>query len=376
MPATVALLVATKKGSWIYRADPARRKWTVSAPIRFGEVSHHFVQDPRAPKRMVLCAHPGHLGPSVYHSNNAGKTWKEASKPPAFPQVEGGRSVKYAAAFTPGHASEPGVWYAGTSPQGLFRSEDHGATWQSVEGFNEHPMNRTWCGAPNEGPPDGARLHSIEIDPRDKNHIYVAMSAGGVFESTDGGKDWKPLNLGCAADHLPMTDPEYGHDPHCLKLHPMMPDRLYQQNHYGIYRLDRNGAGAGDRWERIGKKMPKSIGDIGFPIVLHPRDPDTAWVFPMDGTTVWPRTSPGGKPAVYATHNAGKTWQRHDKGLPTENAWFTVFRQSMTADAEKNVGLYFGTTNGELWASRDEGESWKCIAQHLPRIQSVAVAYL
>jgi len=105
-------------------------------------------------------------------------------------------------------------------------------------------------------------------------------------------------------------------------LHPANPDRIYQQNHCGVYRMDR----AEGRWIRIGCNLRKKIGDIGFPIALHPRDPDTVWVFPMDGTTIWPRTSPGGKPAAYISRNAGKTWHRQDQGLPQQQAWFTVKR--------------------------------------------------
>jgi hypothetical protein len=126
-------------------------------------------------------------------------------------------------------------------------------------------------------------------------------------------------------------------------------------------------------WTRIGTNLPSKINDHGFPIVLHPRDPDTAWVFPMDGTTVWPRTSPEGKPAVYVTHSAGKRWIRQDNGLPAR-AWFTVKRQAMAVDSSKPAGLYFGTTSGEIWASRDEGGKWLCLAQHLPHIYSVEVA--
>jgi photosystem II stability/assembly factor-like uncharacterized protein len=322
---------------------------------------------------MLIAAKTGHLGPTIYRSTNRGKTWKEASRPPAFdkaPEGTEGKVLDHSFWLTPGHASEPGVWYSGSSPQGLFRTEDGGASWESVRGFNNHPKNADWCGDPKQGPPDGARMHSINIDPRDKRHMYLGMSAGGVFESVDQGKNWAPLNQGCAADFIPTPDPEYGHDPHCVRLHPLMPDRLYQQNHCGVYRLDRPGV----RWERIGRKLPKKVGDIGFPMVLHPRDPDTVWVFPMDGGTVWPRTSVGGKPAVYVTHNAGRTWARQDKGLPESNAWFTVYRQAMTADAGKPVGLYFGTTSGELWASRDEGASWKCLLRHLPRVHSVEAA--
>jgi hypothetical protein len=166
------------------------------------------------------------------------------------------------------------------------------------------------------------------------------------------------------------------HDPHCVRLCPGNPDRLYQQNHCGIYRIDRSGDTGMDAWQRIGRKMPKGVGDIGFPMVVHPRDADTAWVFPMDGTTVWPRTSPGGRPAAYVTRNAGRSWQRLDQGLPESQAWWTVKRQAMTADSQATPALYLGTTSGELWIGRDEGARWSNIARHLPEIYAVEVATL
>jgi len=370
---SLALLVGTRKGAFILRADPSRRNWKTSPPILLGSLVHHLVQDPRNRRTILLAARTGHLGPTVFRSTDFGRTWKEAQKPPAFPKApegEKGRVLAHVFWLTPGHASEPGVWYAGSSPHGLFRSEDGGNTWEGVAGLNDHPMRATWSGGEQEAPPDGATLHSILIDPRNPRHMYLGLSTGGFFESTDQGREWKPLNQGCAAEFVPNPHPEYGHDPHCVRLHPLMPDRLYQQNHCGIYRMER----AGGHWIRIGRRMPKKIGDIGFPMVLHPRDPDTVWVFPMDGTTVWPRTSPGGQPAVYMTRDAGHSWRRQDQGLPDQNGWFTVKRQAMTADAGQPVGVYFGTTAGEVWASRDEGQRWSCVARHFPHIYSLEVA--
>ena len=372
MPA-VALLVATRKGAFILRSDDSRRKWATTGPLFFGHTVFHLVLDPhpQGKKRTLLAAaRTGHLGPTIFRSTDFGKTWKEASRPPAFPKVpegEKGRVVDHTFWLTRGHKDEPGAWYAGTSPQGIFRSEDNGDTWAPVSGFNDHPMYRQWTGDEQDGTPDGPKLHSINVDPRDAKHLYIGMSSGGVFESRDKGSSWTPLNKGCAADFLPDPDAEYGHDPHCVRLHPAAPDVLYQQNHCGIYRMQRPS----DTWVRIGAKMPKSVGDIGFPIVLHPRDPDTAWVFPMDGTSVWPRTSPGGKPASYVTRNSGKSWQRQDEGLPPSQGWFTVKRQAMTADAGDPVGVYFGTTGGEVWASRNEGEKWSCIVRYLPHIYAI-----
>ena len=372
---SVALLIGTRKGAFILRGDRTRRTWTLSAPMFLGQIVHHLVLDPRDRRTILLAARTGHLGPTVFRSTDFGKVWKEGTKPPAFlkvPEGQQGRVVDHVFWLTPGHMSQPGTWYAGTSPQGLFRSNDGGVTWEPFSYINDDPQYREWMGSVQDGTPDGPKLHSILIDPRDPAHIYFAMSGGGVHESVDGGRTWTTIVQGLQVVEGFDAANIAVHDPHCIRLCPSNPDRLYQQNHCGIYRMDRTEG----RWIRIGKNMPEKVGDIGFPMVLHPGDPDTAWVFPMDGSTVWPRVSPGGKPAAYVTRNGGKTWTRQDKGFPRTNAWWTVKRQAMTADAHKPVGLYLGTTSGEVWASRTEGSTWICIARHLPEIYSVEVAEL
>ncbi len=369
----VVILVATRKGAWLYHGDGARRSWRADGPHFLGHIVNHVVLDPRDGRTLLAAAKTGHLGPTVFRSTDLGRTWQEASRPPAFPRApegERGRAVDHTFWLTPGHASEPGTWYAGTSPQGLFRSDDGGATWGPVSGLNDHPGYQEWMADPQAGTPDGPKLHSVIVDPRDPAHLYLGMSSGGVHESLDRGATWAPIVKGLEVVEGFDSQKLNFHDPHCVRLCPTHPDRLYQQNHCGIYRLDRPST----EWVRIGRNMPKRVGDIGFPLVLHPRDPDAAWVFPMDGSAVWPRTSPEGKAAAYATRNGGRTWQRLDAGLPQSQAWWTVKRQAMAGDSRDPVGLYFGTTSGELWTSRDEGERWACLARHLPEIYAVETA--
>lgn len=369
----VTLFIGTRKGAFLATSDTRRQKWALSDPIHLGHIVFHLVPDMRDRQTVLMAAKTGHLGPTVYFSKDRGNTWCEASKPPAFSKSENGngRAVESVFWLSPQPADEPGVWYAGTSPAGLFRSDDSGANWQAISGWNENPHYETWLR--NGATPGGQMVHSIIVDQTDKRHIYLCVSVGGVFESTDAGNTWAPLNKGLEADFMPDAETaEFGHDPHCMVQHPAAPGRLYQQNHCGIYRLDRPG----NKWVRIGRNMPAEIGDIGFPIVVHPRNPDCAWVFPMDGSSVWPRTSPGGKPATYKTMDAGASWIRQDKGLPSEKAYFTVKRQAMTSDGLDKLGLYFGTTQGEVWASNDEGGSWYLLIRHLPEIYSLAaVAY-
>jgi hypothetical protein len=370
------------KGGFVLR-ERGRGRFEASAPMQLGQAVNDFRLDPRDGKTLLLSATGGHLGPTILRSENGGKTWKEAAVPPRFRPVPRGRkkgigtqgrAVKTNFWLEPGHPDERDTWYCGTAPYGLFRSEDGGRRWTGVLGFNENPRWKDWTDGGKSDTPTGGIVHSICIDPRDAEHLYISLSGGGTFESLDAGASWRPLNKGVAADFMPGPPPEYGHDPHCMILHPADPDRLYQQNHCGIYRLDRRKS---ERWKRIGRNMPKAIGDIGFPIVGHPRDRDVVWVFPMDGTLLWPRTSPGGKPAVFRTRNGGATWQRLDRGLPRERAWLTVFRQAMDCDGNRSSPrLAFGTTGGEVYLGTAGGERWQPVAAHLPRIHSLRWARL
>jgi len=378
-----ALTISTRKGIFFLQPTDGRRDWQLSEPVFLGHIVNHAVLDPRDGRTLLAAARTGHLGPTIFRSEDAGATWSEARRPPAFDKARAGekpRVLSHTFWLSPGHPSEPGTWFAGSSPQALWTSRDAGATWESVRGFNDHPDYALRTEDPQAGTPDGPILHSIQVDPRNATHMYFGLSGGGVYETTDHGASWRPLNQGMASPNGDPTTMEtaYGdlawqetgpqHDPHCVQIHPAHPDVLYQQNHCGIYRLVRPAV----TWERIGRNMPNDVGDIGFVMGVHPRDPDTCWVIPMDGTSVWPRTSPGGRPAVFRTSDAGASWQRLDQGLP-ERGWFTVKRQCLAVDRDEPAGVYFGTTSGEVWGSTDEGVSWQSLASHLPEVYAVEI---
>ena len=239
----VDLLVATRKGAFVLRGDSLRRGWRIEEPHFLGHETNHLTTDPRDGTTWLLAAKTGHLGPTVFRSTDGGQSWSEARRPPAFPKAPEGKdgpALDRVFCLAPGHASQPGVWWAGSVPHALFRSEDGGVSWELVVGFSDYLDGLRKQEPPRFFPtPGGAITHSILVDPRDPNHLYVSLSTGGCFETADAGASWRPLNQGVSADFLPDPDPEFGQDPHCMVLSPADPDRLYQQNHCGVYRLDR-----------------------------------------------------------------------------------------------------------------------------------------
>jgi hypothetical protein len=281
------LLVGTSKGLVVFQ--PASHGWgTPSVHFEGLPVSMVF-DDHRTSTWWVSLSHR-HWGEKLHRSADQGKTWEDVE----VPQF-GGRL------FQPGTtASLKKIWvmqgggqhhqdrlWLGTEPGGLFLSENNGNSFELVESLWSHPSRmdpNQWFGAGKDFP----FIHSIEVDPLNDDHVYIAVSCAGVFETLDGGKNWHPCNKGLIAAYLPKPHPEVGHDPHRMLICKQNPSAIWQQNHCGIYRMDRTAAGVENLWVRIGEKMPKSVGDIGFPMVLHPRDPKTCWVFPMDGTQLLP----------------------------------------------------------------------------------------
>ena len=390
-----AWMVGSRKGLWfLRRTGPGPTDWAADEPRFLGQQVHQAVQDPRT-GTILAAIRTGHLGPTVFRSTDGGATWNEAEQPPRFKTAEEyadssldendprkkGRSVNHVFCLAPGHASTPGRWYAGTSGIGLFRSDDDGVTWSAVDGFNDLPELAAWTYNLSEMTPDGAKCHSVQVHPEDPDSLLLGLSGGGIFLSRDTGATWTPMNGSVAIDFMPPkedgSEHETGHDPHDVVIHPADPSRWYHQNHCGSYRLDVDPdlPDAEHRWTRMGDNMPKEVGDIGFPMTCHPRDPDTCWVFPMDGGTVWPRVSPDGRPAAFRTRDGGATWERQDAGLP-DRAWYTVLRQAMAHDGRDPLSLAFATTCGDVWFSGDLGDRWHQIARALPKAWSVNAARL
>ena len=349
----VTLLIGTKRGLFIARSDEQRAAWQLSPPKLAGREIYHAIIDPRDGSFWAASDHKV-WGAHVHRSKDRGETWDVLEAAPHYDDASGVNAIWFLAA---GPAAHPGVMYAGIEPAGLFVSRDSGASWQGVHALNDHPTRDTW--QPAGG---GLALASVQLDPRDPQRIYCALSAGGVYRTDDGGASWQPINRGVRADFLPNRYPPTGHCVHKLLLHPAMPDRLYQQNHCGVYRSDDRG----ENWIEITNNLPS---DYGYALALDPSDAAVAYVIPEESSHM--RTTVGGKLRVYRTSDGGASWEALTHGLPQENAYVSVLREGMCSDGLAPVGLYVGTSGGHLFVTRDGGQGWELVAGYLPRVLSV-----
>lgn len=353
MAATVLILLGTKKGAFLLEGTEARTAFTQRGPFCEAWPINHAIADPRSG---TIYAGGGNawFGPAVWKSEDLGTSWTHSSAGLAYPAAE--EPVKSVWSLA---AAAAGL-YVGVEPAGLFVSGDEGASFHHVAGLREHPSYPRWQ-------PGGAGLilHALVSHPEDPQQLWVGISAAGVFHTADGGCTWEPRNRGTRADFAPEGQkyPEYGQCVHSLVMASGMPERLYQQNHCGMYRSD----DAGRSWQSIEAGLPSSF---GFPAAVHPRDPATLYLLPLNGA-VEGRFVPEGRTAVWRTRDGGESWEALRAGLPQQNAFFGVLRQAMATDQLDPAGIYFGTSSGALFASADEGESWRCVAQHLPAILSV-----
>lgn len=358
MGTKVLVLVGTKLGGFILESDAERKEWEVRGPF-CGVPVRDMKYDPATGTIYATGAGEYVWGeeraPGVYRSRDLGETWTHSAEGITF--GDDGPKVTRVWHLMPGN----GVLYAGAEPAGLFRSTDGGETWSHVAGLREHPTTPDWHGGNG-----GLCLHSIALHPSDPNRIWVAMSAVGTFYTGDGGKTWEIRNQGMTAQYPIEHKENIGYCVHKLVRAPGEADILYQQHHGGVFRSPDGGL----NWENVAEGLPS---DFGFPCVEHPHNPEAFYVLPVQDNG---RYAPGGAAAVWRAEQGGKAWTRLSGGLPQEHAYFEVLREGMAVDTLPRHGIYFGTNNGFVFGSGDEGENWQVLASHLPYVWSVNTAVI
>lgn len=352
------LLVGTMKGAFLLSSDRARKRWNVSGPHFPGHVVYALAYDGRAGRRRIwFSSTHWAFGTTLRASDDFGKNWTNPENHPIkFPE-DTGQALKQIWQIRPGLESEPDHLYCGVEPAALFESRDAGQNWSLVRGLFDHPHRPSWN--PGNG---GLCLHTVLPDPANPKRVLIAISAAGVYRTDDGGKTWQVKNKGIRADFLPDKYPEFGQCVHKVARHPAGP--LFLQNHGGLYRSDDEG----DSWQDIAHGVPS---DFGFPMVVHPHEPETAYIVPLEGEM---RAMPDGKARVYRTRNGGGSWEALSRGLSQKGAYETVLRDAMGADSLNPAGIYFGTRSGKVFGSPNDGGSWQLIVEGLPAITCVRAA--
>jgi photosystem II stability/assembly factor-like uncharacterized protein len=347
----VLLPVGTRKGLFLLRTDDDRMTWEVEGPLLPGWAVYHATVDPRDGVLYAATNNPFY-GATVHKSRDLGQSWERAEEI-GLPE-ESGLTLAAMWHVEPGLAAEPDTLWAGGDPGVLFRSDDGGVTWEVNHGLLEHPTRENW--QPGAG---GMCCHSIQLLD---GTMYIAISAAGSFRSEDGGETWTPINKDVAAEFLPEPYPEVGQCVHKLLLHPKWPERLWQQNHCGVYRSNDRG----DNWERLdGNGLPSGF---GFALALDPEDPDVAYVIPEESQEH--HVTAEGRLGVYRTGDGGASWELTASGLP-DRAWAAILREGLAYDDE---GIYFGTQSGSVWSAPRGGGQWTEAARDLPPILSVEAA--
>jgi photosystem II stability/assembly factor-like uncharacterized protein len=355
------LLVGTMKGAFILRTDRTRTAWDVGGPYFPGSAVYAMAYDSRAGRQRIWAGpNSMHWGGLLRSSDDFGHTWTNPEAANVkFPDGTDA-ALKQIWQIAPGRDAEADTLYCGVEPAAIFISRDAGATWALNEGLWNHPQRPRW--EPGGG---GLCLHTILLDPADLQRVRVAISTGGMYVTEDGGAAWRPSNNGVRAEFLPDKHPEFGQCVHKVVQAKARPERMFLQNHWGLYRSDDRG----ESWTDIANGVPS---DFGFGLAIHPRDPDCAWIVPLESDEF--RCTPEGKLRVYRTRDAGKSWEPLASGLPQEGAYETVLRDAVAVDTLDAVGVYFGTRSGKVFGSADEGASWSELLDGLPPVISVKTA--
>ncbi|TAM62154.1 exo-alpha-sialidase [bacterium] len=367
----VRVLVGTRKGAFVLSSDGTRRDWRVEGPFFAGWEIYHVNGSPAEPNRLYASQTSGWFGQVMQRSDDGGKSWEAVGNAFTYEGVPGTHQwydgtarpweFKRVWHLEPSR-TDPDTVYAGVEDAALFRSTDGGANWQELAGLRSHGSGPSW--QPGAG---GMCLHTIILDPRDAQRIFIAISAAGAFRTDDGGATWKPINRGLSSQYIPDPNAEVGHCVHRLAMHRARPEVLFMQKHWDVLRSD----DAGESWREISGNLPT---DFGFAIDVHAHDPETIYVVPIKSDTE--HFPLDGKLQVYRSRSGGEEWEALTNGLPQRDCYVNVLRDAMAVDELDECGIYFGTTGGQVYASADAGEHWAAIVRDLPAVLSVEVQTL
>ncbi len=351
------LMVGTRKGMWLATSDDDRKTWEVSGPhFDMQEVYSCLVDTRGGSPRIFAGSASSWFGPAVYWSDDLGGSWRETRI--AFDEdVEA--SVEGVWQLVPG-VGDTTLW-AGSQPAAVWRSEDRGQSFTLERALWDHPHRPQW-----DAGFGGQAFHTIVPHPTDAMSVTVALSTGGVYQTNDGGQSWEPRNQGVRVEFFPenISYPEFGQCVHKVARHPAVPERMYLQNHGGVYRTDDHGKS----WTSIADGLPA---DFGFPIVVHPHRPETVFVFPLLGADR--RYPPAARARVWRSDDAGAHWSELGEGLP-DSFYVGVMRDAFSADDHDVSGFYLGARNGTVYCSTDDGESWREVLDNLPDVMVVRAA--
>jgi photosystem II stability/assembly factor-like uncharacterized protein len=326
---------------------------------------YHLAGSPANPDRLWASQSSGWFGQVIQRSDDAGKTWEAVGNKFAY-EGEAGQHQWYDGTQRPWEFSrvwhlepsltDPDTVYAGVQDAALFRSTDGGQTWQEMPGLRQHESGPQWV--PGAG---GLCLHTLILVPGSQR-MFAAISAAGVLRSDDAGTTWRPVNSGLRSEFLPNPTAEVGHCVHRIAMHPSRPNTLFMQKHWDVMRSD----DAGESWREVSGNLPS---DFGFPIAVHAHEPETVYVVPIKSDSE--HYPPEGKLRVYRSRSGGDEWDALTKGLPQQDCYVNVLRDSMAVDSLDPCGVYFGTTGGQVYATANAGDTWKAIVHDLPAVLSI-----